>query len=120
MDTLTSPGGGDGGVCAHRVFSREEWARLKSSFPLSLSEGELAGLRGVNEVISLGEVADVYVPLARLLTLRAAAVHRLRLAVDAFLGTSTAQGPYIVGMAGSVAVSRRCCPAGPAGPGWTS
>jgi len=101
MDQLTSPAAGDGRVSLHTAFSRSEWARLGAPSPLTMSEDELSRLRGINEDISLGEVADVFLPLARLLALEAAALRALRGATDAFLGSPSAEGPYIIGLAGS-------------------
>jgi len=106
MDQLTSPAAGDGRVSLHTAFSRNEWARLGAPSPLTMSEDELSRLRGINEDISLGEVADVFLPLARLLALEAAALRALRGATDAFLGSPSAEGPYIIGLAGSVAAGK--------------
>ena len=50
-------------------FSRAEWARLRASTPLPLTEPQLRGLVSVNERMSLDEVADIYLPLSRLLNL---------------------------------------------------
>jgi type I pantothenate kinase len=86
-------------------FSRGGWARLRASTPLSLSEDDLRELRGRNEVVSLDEVADVYVPLSRLLNLSVAATHGLHEAMAAFLGEPVA-APFVVGLAGSVAVGK--------------
>jgi type I pantothenate kinase len=87
-------------------FSRAEWARLRASTPLPLTESQLRGLVGTNEPISLDEVADVYLPLSRLLNLYVAATQNLRRAAATFLGTSTPRVPFILGIAGSVAVGK--------------
>ena len=86
-------------------FARADWARLRASTPLSLSEDDLRELRGRNEVVSLDEVADVYVPLSRLLNLSVAATRGLHEAMAAFLGEPVA-APFVVGLAGSVAVGK--------------
>ena len=86
-------------------FGRSDWARLRASTPLSLSEDDLRELRGRNEVVSLDEVADVYVPLSRLLNLSVAATRGLHEAMGAFLGEPVA-APFVVGLAGSVAVGK--------------
>ena len=87
-------------------FTREEWAKLRASTPLTLSEEELIKLRGVNEQVSLGEVAQIYLPLSRLLNLYVAATQNLFRATDTFLGKMAAKVPYIIGMGGSVAVGK--------------
>lgn len=87
-------------------FTREEWAKLRPSTPLTLSEDELIRLRGVNEQVSLAEVAEIYLPLSRLLNLYVAATQKLHQASDTFLGKKAAKVPYIIGMGGSVAVGK--------------
>ena len=87
-------------------FSRREWSRLRAFTHLPLTEQELGSLRGINERISLEEVASVYLPLSRLLNLYVSAVQSLHDATDTFLGNLPARVPYIIGLAGSVAVGK--------------
>jgi type I pantothenate kinase len=87
-------------------FTRAEWARLRASTPLPLSEAQLRPLAGVNERVSLGEVADIYLPLSRLLNLYVAATQQLHAATETFLGSPGARIPYVIGIAGSVAVGK--------------
>lgn len=87
-------------------FSRDDWAKLRDAVPFSLSEPELAGLSGLTETVSLGEVADVYLPLARLLDLHVVAHQQLHRTIAAFLGAAAASVPYVIGIAGSVAVGK--------------
>ncbi len=87
-------------------LSREDWAARRSSTPLSLTEEDLAHLRGLNEDISLEEVAEIYLPLSRLLNLYVAATQELHRATGTFLGSETAKVPYVIGIAGSVAVGK--------------
>jgi len=88
------------------VLPREDWARLAPSVPLPLDEAELAGLRGINDRMSLDEVADIYLPLSRLLSLYVGATKSLHGATDTFLGNLPAKVPYVIGLAGSVAVGK--------------
>jgi type I pantothenate kinase len=88
------------------TFSREEWARLRATTPLTLTDHDLVTLRGLNEYVSLDEVADVYLPLSRLLNLYVAAAQGLHRVTDTFLGKPETPVPYIVGIAGSVAVGK--------------
>lgn len=88
------------------TFDREEWSRLRNSTPLTLTEEDLDKLRGINEMISLQEVEDIYLPLSRLLNLYVAATQNLHKATHTFLGNSTAKVPYVIGIAGSVAVGK--------------
>lgn len=87
-------------------FSRAEWARLRASTPLPLTEPQLRGLVSLNERMSLDEVADVYLPLSRLLNLYVAATHNLHLATATFLGSDSPRMPFVIGVAGSVAVGK--------------
>lgn len=87
-------------------FSRAEWARLRDATPLPLTQPQLRPLLGVNEQISLTEVADIYLPLSRLLNLYVGATQSLHHATGTFLGTEERRMPYIIGVAGSVAVGK--------------
>jgi type I pantothenate kinase len=87
-------------------FTKEAWSHLRGDTPLTLSESDLAALRGVNENVSLDEVVHAYLPLARLLILYFRASQNLFKATAEFLGTNTAKVPYIIGLAGSVAVGK--------------
>ncbi len=87
-------------------LARPEWAALRSATPLTLTESDLAQLRGLNEEVSLDEVAEVYLPLSRLLNLYVAATQELHRATDTFLGSLTAKVPFVIGVAGSVAVGK--------------
>jgi type I pantothenate kinase len=87
-------------------FSRAEWARLRASTPLPLTEPQLRGLVSLNEPMSLDEVADIYLPLSRLLNLYVAATQNLHNATATFLGSAAPRVPYVVGVAGSVAVGK--------------
>ena len=85
------------------TFTREEWASLRAATPLTLSEEQLATLRGVNEQVTLAQVEDIYLPLSRLLSIYIDATHRLYQAQRQFLGIRDRKVPYIIGIAGSVA-----------------
>ena len=87
-------------------FSREEWSRLRDNTPLTLREEDLASLRGRNEKVSLEEVVEVYLPLSRLLNLHITAAQGLYSVMDSFLGNPAAKVPYVLGIAGSVAVGK--------------
>ncbi|WP_167477749.1 type I pantothenate kinase [Nocardia arthritidis] len=89
-------------------FDRKKWRTLRKSTPLVLTEEELIGLRGLGEQIDLEEVAEVYLPLARLIHLQVAARQRLFAATATFLGEQhpDRQVPFVIGVAGSVAVGK--------------
>ena len=87
-------------------FGRADWAALRAATPLPLSAPQLRGLVGLNEPVSLDEVADVYLPLSRLLNLYVAATSSLHEAMATFLGASAPRVPFVIGVAGSVAVGK--------------
>jgi type I pantothenate kinase len=93
-------------LSAYMTFGRSEWATLRSSTPLTLSDADLTDLRGLNDPIALDEVADIYLPLSRLLNLHIAAARNLGRVKDALLGRPAGSPPYIIALAGSVAVSK--------------
>ncbi|CAA9367937.1 MAG: Pantothenate kinase [uncultured Nocardioidaceae bacterium] len=88
-------------------LDRSAWAALAESMPLPLSAEEVERLRGIGEELDLGEVADVYLPLSRLLSLYVLHVGALHDATEAFLGTRQPdRTPFVIGIAGSVAVGK--------------
>lgn len=87
-------------------FPRAAWARLRSAVPLTITEDDLTRLRGANEPISLAEVEDIYLPLTRLINLHIGAARGMARVTDDFLGRPAAKRPYVVAIAGSVAVGK--------------
>jgi type I pantothenate kinase len=87
-------------------FDREAWRALRAGTPLSLTPEELDKLRGLRDPIDISEVEDVYLALSRLLNLFATADGRLRDTVSTFLSEPVPPTPFIIGVAGSVAVGK--------------
>ncbi|MBD2799534.1 type I pantothenate kinase [Xenorhabdus sp. M] len=87
-------------------FDREHWATLRDSVPLTLTEEEVTALKGINEEISIDEVVEIYLPLSRLLNFYISSNLRRQAVLDQFLGTSRQKIPYVIGIAGSVAVGK--------------
>src|SRR5262245_6578412 len=85
-------------------LDRDSWRALRLNTPLALTPDELDKLRGLRDPIDLAEVEDVYLPLSRLLHLFAAADGRLRDTVSEFLSEPVPPTPFVIGVAGSVAV----------------
>ena len=90
----------------YATFSREEWSALRGKIPVPLTAEEVERLQGINEEISLQEVSDVYLPLARLINLHVAAAQHLYRVSETFLESTPAKVPYVIGIAGSVAVGK--------------
>lgn len=93
-------------VSPYLDFNRAQWRRLRQSMPQVLTEAELDKLRGIGENIDLDEVAEVYLPLSRLIHLQINARQELMKATETFLGSRTPDVPFIIGIAGSVAVGK--------------
>jgi type I pantothenate kinase len=87
-------------------FDRDEWAVLRAATPLTLRQDDLDSLRGINERIDLDEVSAIYLPLSRLLNLYVSATQDLQRVSSTFLGSMAPKVPYVIGVAGSVAVGK--------------
>ncbi|WP_460785457.1 type I pantothenate kinase [Microbacterium tumbae] len=90
----------------YREIDRGEWARLALGLDQPLTETEVVALRGLGDRLELDEVREVYLPLSRLLSLYASATRQLGAATSAFLQEDDTTTPFVVGVAGSVAVGK--------------
>ena len=90
----------------YQVFSRAEWAELRRGVPMTLTIEDVVRLRSLGDPVSLDEVVDIYLPLSRLLSFYVEATQGLHQATQRFLGHSDAKMPFIIGVAGSVAVGK--------------
>jgi type I pantothenate kinase len=96
----------NGHVSPFVELGREDWAALAPRMRAPLSAGEVVGLRGLGDELDLVEVEQVYLPVSRLLNLYAEGAQQLHAATTSFLGASTARTPFVIGIAGSVAVGK--------------
>ena len=96
----------DENVSPYRIFSRAEWAAKRNDTPMTLTSDEVTRLRSLHDRLDITEVEEIYLPLSRLLSFYVAATQRLFRAQQNFLGTEDAKMPYIIGVAGSVAVGK--------------
>jgi len=96
----------DDNVSPYRIFSRAEWAAKRHDTPMTLTSDEVMRLRSLHDRLDMTEVEEIYLPLSRLLSFYVAATQRLFHAQQNFLGTEDAKMPYIIGVAGSVAVGK--------------
>ena len=87
-------------------ISREDWAELGNSTELPLTESEIQQIRGLGDFLDIKEVQDVYLPLSRLLNLYVAEHQKLHKSTSDFLGERASRVPFIIGVAGSVAVGK--------------
>lgn len=91
----------------YRVFTAERWAQFRDDTPLTLKEDEVRRLRSLNDPIDLDEVRKIYLSLSRLLSAHVEASQLLfRQRQVFFNGGDAVKTPFIIGIAGSVAVGK--------------
>jgi len=91
----------------YRFFTAERWAEFRADTPLTLTEDEVQRLSSLYDPIDLDEVRRIYLSLSRLLSAHVEASQLLYRQRKAFFGSDeVAKTPYIIGMAGSVAVGK--------------
>ena len=90
----------------YRHFSRDQWARLRADTPMTLRPDEVKRLHSLNDPFSMDQVEMIYLPLSRLLSFYVEATLKLHASTKRFLGTTDGKMPFIIGIAGSVAVGK--------------
>src|SRR6187401_499174 len=96
----------DENLSPYRIFSRADWALKRADTPMTLTPEEVTRVRSLHDRLDMKEVEEIYLPVSRLLSLYVAAAQRLFIVQQHFLGTAEAKVPYIIGVAGSVAVGK--------------
>ncbi len=86
--------------------ARHEWADLAPTTPLTISEADVVRLRSLGDPVDIAEVREVYVPLSRLLNLHIMNTRELHRATSSFVGERSVRTPFVIGVAGSVAVGK--------------
>ncbi len=87
-------------------LDRAAWSKLSESTPLPLTDSDVVKLRGLGDPIDLAEVDAIYRPISRLLNLYVTATSGLHEATSTFLRENSTRTPYVIGVAGSVAVGK--------------
>jgi type I pantothenate kinase len=103
---MTEPAPSNGHVTPFVEIDRATWAELAPSTKLPLTETELVQLRGLGDLLDMREVSEVYLPLSRLLNLYVAGARQLHRETSSFLGERYRSTPFVIGVAGSVAVGK--------------
>lgn len=106
MSERGANGAGNGNTTPFVEIDRARWSELAPTTRLPLTPTEIVELRGLGDRLDLHEVTEVYLPLSRLLNLYAAGAKHLHKATSEFLGQSTSSTPFVIGVAGSVAVGK--------------
>ena len=102
----TGAGTGNGQTSPFVELDRADWAELAESTKLPLKETEIVQLRGLGDPLDMREVEEVYLPLSRLLNLYVAGTKKLHRVTNEFLGERAQSTPFVIGVAGSVAVGK--------------
>jgi type I pantothenate kinase len=87
-------------------ISRSDWAELGNATELPLTEAEISQIRGLGDFLDIKEVKEVYLPLSRFLNIYVSEYSKLHRATSNFLGERSAKVPFVIGIAGSVAVGK--------------
>jgi type I pantothenate kinase len=90
----------------YRTFTRAQWSELRNGVQLRLSDEDLTRLSGLIERISHEEVTDIYLPISKLVNYYVRAAQLLHSATTRFFQHRAAKMPFIIGIAGSVAVGK--------------
>jgi len=90
----------------YQTFTMEQWARLRADEPMTLGAADVERLRALGDPLSLAEAEGVYLPLTRLLSFYVEAIQGIHRASVRFLGHNGVKVPFIIGVAGSVAVGK--------------
>lgn len=95
-----------GELSPYLAIERADWAELGRSTELPLTEAEIEAIRGLGDLLDLREVAEVYLPLSQLLNLYAIQTQALHSTTSEYFGERALRTPFIIGIAGSVAVGK--------------
>ena len=93
-------------ISPYMIFTREQWAALRDSEPMTLTYEELLTLQGIDYELSIDEVEDIYLPLSRLLSYYVHARVSRQSVLMRFLNQGVQKIPFIIGIAGSVSVGK--------------
>ncbi len=103
---MSEPTTTDGHLSPFLEIDRSAWAELAPATAELLTSAERSDLQGLGDVLSPEEVRDVYLPLSKLINLYAVGSKRLHAATSSFLRQRSQSTPFVIGIAGSVAVGK--------------
>jgi type I pantothenate kinase len=93
-------------LAPYHHFTKAQWSQLRADEPMTLTEEDITRLRTLSDPISLEEAEEIYLPLTRLLSFYVEAIQGLHNVSTRFLATPDQKVPFIIGVAGSVAVGK--------------
>lgn len=89
-----------------RSFTRDEWKVLEDHPQFPIADINLNELHGLNEPLNIEELEEIYIPLIRLLQIHISHYRNLHVEREEFFNNPSQSIPYIIGIAGSVAVGK--------------
>lgn len=89
-----------------QTFERKEWKELNGQIAYDLKETHLKDLRALNEPLTIEEIEEIYFPLAHLLDIHFNQFRELHILNNQFFNKNETNLPFIIGIAGSVAVGK--------------
>ena len=87
-------------------FDRQTWHSFFPSERVLLAQENLDEIKSLNDRISLADVQEIYLPLIKLIQLQYENYQQMHLQKMTFLKKPNRRVPYIIGIAGSVAVGK--------------
>ncbi|WP_240231267.1 type I pantothenate kinase [Devosia lacusdianchii] len=93
-------------LAPYHHFTKAQWSALRADEPMTLTREDISRLRTLSDPISLEEAEEIYLPLTRLLSFYVEAIQGLHNVSTRFLETPDQKVPFIIGVAGSVAVGK--------------
>jgi type I pantothenate kinase len=87
-------------------LSRATWAELAEQAHTTLDAATLERVRGLGDPTSMLDVREVYLPLTRLLSRYFRLTSELHRSTNDFLQLDVGRTPFVIGIAGSVAVGK--------------
>lgn len=85
---------------------RSDWADLAKSTETPLTQAEIEKIRGLGDFLDMAEVSDIYLPLSQLLNIYVTETQDLHRVSGSFLNKTNKRTPFVIGVAGSVAVGK--------------
>ena len=93
-------------LAPYHHFTTAQWSALRADEPMTLDADDIKRLRTLSDPISLEEAEEIYLPLTRLLSFYVEAIQHLHSVSTRFLEAADQKVPFIIGVAGSVAVGK--------------
>ncbi|MCC5889003.1 MAG: type I pantothenate kinase [Alkalibacterium sp.] len=88
------------------IINRDEWKELINHTEITLTDEEVESLRSLNDQVSVTDVKEIYLPILQVLHQYIKFYNKRQCEVKKLLKRPVERDPYIIGIAGSVAVGK--------------